>query len=63
MYMPLAHSGIILQLGYNFDHIGNPFSPLFYPHRLEYPAPFNLMWPRINNQKILYTVWAYYIHL
>ena len=27
--------------------------PLFYPHRSEYPAPFHVMWPRINNQKIL----------
>ena len=51
-YIP--HSGIIFQSGYTSDHIGNPFSPpLFYPHRSKYPAPFNLMWPRINIQKIL----------
>ena len=47
------HSGIIFQWGYNSDHIGNPFSPLFYPHRSDYPAPFHLMWPRISIQKIL----------
>ena len=44
---------IIVQLGYNSGHIANPFSPLFHPHRSEYPAPFHLMWPRINNQTIL----------
>ena len=49
------HREIIFQLGYNSGHIANPFSPLFYPHRSEYPAPFHLMWPRINNQKVLDT--------
>ena len=44
---------IIVQLGYNSGHIVNPFSPLLSPHRSEYPAPFHLMWQRINNQKIL----------
>ena len=47
------HREIIFQLGYNSGHIANPFSPLFYPPRSEYPAPFHLMCPRINNQKIL----------
>ena len=51
------HSGIIFQLGYDAGHIGNPFSPLFYPNRSEYPAPFHLMWPRINNEKILDPLW------
>ena len=45
-----SHSGIIFQLGYISGYIGNPFSPLFYPHHSEYSAPFHLMWPRINNQ-------------
>ena len=48
-----SKSGIIFQLGYYSGHIGNPFSPLFYPHRSEYLASFHLMWPRINNQNIL----------
>ena len=48
-----VHIEIIVQLGYNSGHIANPFSPLFYPHRLEYHAPFHLMCPRINNPKIL----------
>ena len=39
----VRHSDIIDQLGYNSGHITNPFSPLFYPHRLEYSAPFHLM--------------------
>ena len=56
----LGHSGIIFQLGYDSGHIGNPFSPLFYPHRSEYPASFHLMWPRINNQKILNPVCIQY---
>ena len=30
--------------------------PLFYPPRSEYPAPFHLMWPRINKQQILDSV-------
>ena len=47
------HREIIVQLDYNSGHIGNPFSPFFYPHRSEYTAPFYLMWPRINNQTIL----------
>ena len=51
------HSEIIFQLGYDSGHIGNHFSPLFYPHRSEYPFPFHLMWQRINNQKILDPVW------
>ena len=55
---PPPHSGIIFQLGCNSDHIGNPFSSLFYPHRSEYPTPFHLMWPRIHNQKILDPVWG-----
>ena len=45
--------GIIFQLGYDSGYIGNPFSPLFYPNRSEYPVPFHLMWPGIDNQKIL----------
>ena len=49
----MAHSGIIFQLGYNSGHISNPFSPLFYPHHYDCPAHFHLIWPRINNQKIL----------
>ena len=49
----LYHSGIIFQLGYNSGHIGKHSPPLFYPHRSEYPAPFHLMWPRMNNEKIL----------
>ena len=52
-----THSGIIFQLGYDSSHIGNPFSPLFYPHCSEYPAPFHLMYPRINNQNILDPPW------
>ena len=36
---PVYHREIIIQLGYNFVHIANPFSPLFYPHCSEYPAP------------------------
>ena len=48
-----THREIIVQLGYNSGHMANPFSPLFYPHRSECLAPFNLMWPRINNQNIL----------
>ena len=44
---------IILQLGNNSGHSGNPFSPLFYPYRLEFPEPFHLMWPRIDDQNIL----------
>ena len=34
------HRETIVQLGYNSDRIVHPFSPLFYPHRLEYPPPF-----------------------
>ena len=45
------HREIIVQLGYYSGHIANPFSPLFYPHRSEYPA-FHMMWPRINNQNL-----------
>ena len=41
------------QLDYNSGHIGNPIYPLFYPYSSEYPAPFPLIWPRINNQKNL----------
>ena len=55
--MIIGHREMIAQLGYNSGHIGNPFSPLFYPHRPEYPGPFHPMWPRINNQKILDPVW------
>ena len=46
------HREIIFQSGYNSGHIANPFSPLFSPHRSEYPTPFHLMWPRNNNQII-----------
>ena len=52
------HNGIIFQLGYDSGHISKPFSPLFYPHRSEYPVPFHLMWPRIKNQKVFDPVWA-----
>ena len=52
-YQAMIHSGIIFHIGYDSGHIGNPFSPLFHPHRSEYPAPFHRMWPRINNQNIL----------
>ena len=51
--------GIIFQLGYNSGHIGNPFYTLFYHRRSKYPAPFHLMWPRINNQKFLDPVCIY----
>ena len=44
-------------IGYDSGHIGNPFSPLFSPHRSEYLPPSHLMWPRINNEKILDTKW------
>ena len=54
-----AHIGIIFQLGYDSGHIGNPFYPLFYYHLSEYPAPFHIMWPRMNNQKILYPLCAH----
>ena len=47
-----VHCDIIIQLGYKSGHIGNPFSPLYYPHRFEYPAPFHIMLPRIDNQTI-----------
>ena len=47
------HREIIFQLVYIYGHIANPFSPLFYLHCSEYPAPFHVMWPRINNQNIL----------
>ena len=43
-------------------HIGNPLSPLFYPQRSEYPAPFHVMWPRITNQKILDPVCTKALH-
>ena len=43
----------MVQLGYNSGHMGDPFSPLFYPPHSEHPAPFHLMCPRIYNQKIL----------
>ena len=51
------HREIIIQLGYNSGHIANPFSPLFYPQRSEYPAPFYLMWPRIDDKKIVNPLW------
>ena len=47
------HREIIVQLGYDSGHIANPFYPLFYPHRSEYPALFHLMSQKINDQKIL----------
>ena len=28
-------------------------------HLSEYPAPFHIMWPRMNNQKILYPLCAH----
>ena len=31
--------------------------PLFYPHGWNTLPPFHLVWPRINNQKILDPVW------
>ena len=62
-YQAMIHSGIIFHIGYDSGHIGNPFSPLFHPHRSEYPAPFLLMWPRINNQKIVDPVWLWYYPL
>ena len=58
----MIHREIIVQLGYNSGHIANPFSPLFYPHRSEYPAPFHIMWPRINFQKILDPQYPYDIN-
>ena len=54
----MRHCEIIVQLGYNSGHIGNPFSPLFYPPRSEHPALFHLMWPRIHKQKILDPLWG-----
>ena len=39
-FLSSPHREIIVQLGYDSGHIANPFSPLFYPHRSEYPAPF-----------------------
>ena len=48
-----SHCEIIVQLGYDSGHIVNPFTPLFYPLRSEQPAPFHLMCPRIDKQKIL----------
>ena len=41
--MHAVHREIIVQLGNNSGHIANPFSPLFYPHRSDFPAPFHLM--------------------
>ena len=49
----LPHGGITFKLCYNSVHKSNPFSPLFYPHRSEFLAPFHTMWPRIDNQNIL----------
>ena len=53
-----THSGIIFQLGYNFGHISNPFSLLFYPQRLDLLAPFHTMRPRIDIQNILKPQWG-----
>ena len=50
---PTGHCEIIVQLGYNSGHIGNPSSPFFYPHRSEYTAPSHPMCPRIDNQNVL----------
>ena len=36
----LPHREIIVQLSDNSGHIANPFSPLFYPYRLESLPPF-----------------------
>ena len=47
------HGRITLELCHNSGHIRNPFSPLFYPQRSEFLAPFHTMWPRIDNQNIL----------
>ena len=52
-YLHQMHREIIVQLGYNSGHIANTFFPLFYSHSFEYPAPFHLMWQRINNRDIL----------
>ena len=51
------HREIIVQVGYNYSYIANPFYPLFYPNRSKYPAPFHLMWPGINIQNILEPQW------
>ena len=56
-YLHQMHREIIVQLGYNSGHIANTFFPLFYPYSFEYPAPFHLMWPIINNQSILDLLW------
>ena len=48
-----GHGGFTLALCCNSDHISNPFSPLFYPQRLDLLAPFHTMWPRIDIQNIL----------
>ena len=57
------HREIIVQLGYYSGHIANPFSPLFYPPRSEYPFPFYLMCPRINNQNMLDPLWMDSCHV
>ena len=57
VHLFIAHREIIIQLGSNSGHIGNPFFLLFYPRRSEFPTPFHLIWPRINNQKTLDPVW------
>ena len=49
----IVHGGITRESCYNSDHTSNPFSPLFYPHRSEFLAPFHTMWPRTDNQNIL----------
>ena len=51
--LSVSHGGFTHELCYNSGHINNPFSPLFYPQRLDFLTPFHSMWPRIDIQSIL----------